>query len=109
MRRTTILGALMLVAVWDGNVADAQAAAPCDVRLTVEVSSEVPKPRDAGFLSSLLGKYPDYHLVLKRQLSDFVLDLELIGPDSDYRCQSMVESMREDGRVLSVHMQRRAR
>jgi hypothetical protein len=94
----------MLVAVLDGNVAAAESAALCDVRLTVELSAEVPNPRDVGFLSSLLGKYPNYQLILRRQRSDFVLDLELIGPDTDYRCQNMVESMREDGRVLSVHV-----
>jgi hypothetical protein len=103
-RRGGILGALMLVAVLDGNVAAAESAALCDVRLTVELSAEVPNPRDVGFLSSLLGKYPNYQLILRRQRSDFVLDLELIGPDTDYRCQNMVESMREDGRVLSVHV-----
>src|ERR1700722_6518967 len=91
--RGGILGALMLVAVLKGNVAAADSAAQCDVRLTVELSPEVPNPRDVGFLSSLLGKYPDYQLILSRQRSDFVLDLELIGPDSDYRCQNMVGSM----------------
>jgi hypothetical protein len=95
----------MLVAVLDGNVAAAESAAPCDVRLTVEMSPEVPNPRDVGFLSSLLGKYPNYQLILRRQRSDFVLDLELMGPETDYRCQNMVESMREDGRVLFVHVQ----
>jgi hypothetical protein len=103
--RAGILGALMLVAVLDGNVAAAESAAPCDVRLTVEMSPEVPNPRDVGFLSSLLGKYPNYQLILRRQRSDFVLDLELMGPETDYRCQNMVESMREDGRVLFVHVQ----
>jgi hypothetical protein len=103
--RGGILGALMLVAVLHGNVAAAEPAALCDVRLTVELSPEVPNPRDAGFLSSLLGKYPNYQLILRRQRSDFVLDLELVGPDTDYRCQNMVESLREDARVLFVHAQ----
>ena len=67
--------------------------------------SEVPNPRDVGFLSSLVGKYPNYQLILRQQRSDFVLDLELIGPETDYRCRHLGESIREDGRILFVHLQ----
>jgi hypothetical protein len=103
-RRTGILGAVMLVAVVGSNTAAAAPPPPCDMRLTVELTPDVPNPRDLGFLSSLLGDHPGYRLFLRREREGSVIVLELSGPGPDYGCQDVVEAMRRDGRVLSVHV-----
>jgi hypothetical protein len=74
------------------------------MRLTVELTPDVPNPTDVGFLSSLLSNHSNYRLTLSQQRSDSVMVLELNGPGPDYRCQDVVETMRKDGRVLSVHV-----
>ena len=38
------MGAVLLLAMLGGDVAAAQPSAPCDVRLTVELSPDVPNP-----------------------------------------------------------------
>jgi hypothetical protein len=103
-RSRGILGAVVLVAVLGSNPAVAAPPAPCDMRLTVELTPDVPNPRDVGFLSSLLSNYANYRLTLWQQRSDTVIVLELTGPGPDYRCQDVVDTMRKDGRVLSVHV-----
>jgi hypothetical protein len=84
---------------------DPAAAAPvlCDLQLTLELTPDVPDPSDAGFLSSLLGNHPGYQLNVLRKLSNSVLELELIGPGPDYVCHDVIDSIRKDGRVQSVH------
>jgi hypothetical protein len=104
-KRRGLLGAVVLVAVLGSNAAAAAASAPCDRRLAVELTPDIPNPRDEGFLSSLLGNHPGYQLTLRRQRHDSVIVLELTGPGPDYRCENVVEAMRKDGRVLSVHQE----
>jgi hypothetical protein len=101
-RRRGVLGALILVALLGGEAAVAGQPAPCNMRLSVELTPDVPDPRDVGFLSSLLGDHPDFELSLRRMRHGSVIVLELTGPGPDYRCQDVVEAMRKDGRVLSV-------
>jgi len=74
----------------------------CAMRLSVEVTPDVPNPGDGGFLSSLLGNHTDYQLFLLRLVDDTHVDLQLQGPGPDDRCQAVVDSMRNDGRVLSI-------
>jgi hypothetical protein len=74
------------------------------MRLSVELTPDVPDPRDVGFLSSLLGAHPAYELTLRRTRDGSVIVLELTGPGPDYRCQNVVEAIRRDGRVLSVRV-----
>ena len=101
--RTVILGALSLVALVSGNVAVADPG-PCDVRLSVELTPDVPNPRDDEFISSLLDDQVDYQLTLRREASDTAIVLELIGPGPAYRCQKVLDVIRRDARVLSVHL-----
>ena len=101
-RSRWILIAAMSVAVLASNTATAAPPAPCNMRLTVELTPDVPDPSDAGFLSSLLSNQPAYRLTLRRQDDDFVIVLDLTGPGPDYRCQGVIDAMRRDGRVLSV-------
>jgi hypothetical protein len=96
------LGAAVLVSAFLSNTASAGPS--CDVRLTVELTPDVPNPTDAEFLSSLLSNQIDYRLSLRRERSDSLLILELTGPGPSYRCEKAIEAIRRDGRVLSVRV-----
>ena len=95
-----LVPALAMVAV----VINAQPipAPKCAIRLSVEVTPDVPNPGDGGFLSSLLGNHTEYQLFLLRLVDDTHVDLQLQGPGPDDRCRAVVDSMRDDGRVLSI-------
>jgi hypothetical protein len=103
-RGTAILGGVWLLSVLGSETASAEAPAPCDVRLTVELTPDVPDPANPGFLGSLLSNHVGYLLSLRRQRSDSLLDLELTGPGPRYRCRNAIDAIRKDGRVLSVHV-----
>ena len=74
----------------------------CGMRLSVEVTPDVPNPGSGGFISSLLGNHPEYQLYLVRVADDTHVVLQLQGPGPAERCQSIVDSMGADGRVLSI-------
>jgi hypothetical protein len=74
------------------------------MQLTVELWPDVPDPSDPEFLSSLLNNHVGYRLTLQQQRSSTVVVLNLTGPG---RCEDVVETMRKDARVLSVHSDRR--
>src|SRR2546421_600535 len=103
-RHNGIWGDLILIAVLGSSAAAAAPPAPCDMRLSIELTPDVPNPGDLGFLSSLLGDHSGYQLTLRRQRDGSVIVLELTGPGPEYRCRSVVEAMRKDGRVLSVRV-----
>jgi hypothetical protein len=94
----------------DGSAAPAASVAPCDMRLRVELTPDVPDPRDPGFVSSLLGNHPDYQLTLLRldPQNASVITLDLAGPGPVAGCREVVNSMRKDARVVSVHLQQDA-
>jgi len=73
---------------------------PCDVHLSVELTPDVPNPRDLAFLSSLLTA-PGFQLIWRTQ-NDSSVELELTGPGPDDACQAVIESMRKDARVQSI-------
>jgi len=85
--------------------AAAQETSVCEIRLTVEVSPNVPQATDDGFLSSLLNNHFTYRLDLLRQDASTVLEVELTGPGPDYRCRNVIEAMRKDARVQSIHVE----
>jgi len=99
-----IFGAAVLVSVLVFNTASAAAPVPCDVRLTVELTPDIPNPIDEGFLGSLLSNQVGYLLSLRRERNDSLLVLELTGPGPSYRCRNAIEAIRRDGHVLSVHV-----
>jgi hypothetical protein len=101
---TGIFGATVLASGLVFGTASAVAAAPCHVRLIVELTPDVPNPTDAGFLGSLLSNQVDYRLSMRRERSDSLLVLDLTGPGPNYRCRKAIEAIRRDGRVLSVHV-----
>jgi hypothetical protein len=102
-RAKPIAVAAALLAVIN-SAATATSPTPCDMRLIVELTPDVPDPRDLGFLSSLLGNHSDYRLTFQQRRGDFVFVLELTGPGPTYVCQGVVDDMRKDGRVLSIHL-----
>jgi hypothetical protein len=100
--RSHVFCAVMLAAVLVSNSA-AAAPALCDMRLSVELTPDVPNPLDAGFLSSLLSNQASYRLTLLDRRPGSVIVIELTGPGPEYLCRNVVEEMRKDGRVLSIH------
>jgi hypothetical protein len=99
-----IFGAMVLASVLVSGTASAAAPAHCHAQLTVELTPDVPDPTDAGFLGSLLSNQVNYRLSVRRERSDSLLVLDLTGPGPNYRCRYAIETIRRDGRVLSVHV-----
>jgi hypothetical protein len=83
-------------------VAAAAPTAACDRLLAVQLTPDVPDPRNAVFVSSLLGNHPGYRLTLRRQRDGSRAIFELTGPGPEYLCQNVVDAIAKDGRVLSV-------
>jgi len=102
-RNGGILSAALLAALLVNNSA-AAAPAVCNMRLSVELTPDIPDPLDSGFLSSLLSNQASYRLNLRGWRPGSVIVLELMGPGPEYRCQNVVEAMRRDGRILSIHL-----
>jgi len=98
-----VLAALLAVFAARLVSADPPVAAPkCSMRLSVEVTPDVPNPGDDGFISSLLGNHVGYQLYLLQVVDDTHVNLRLQGPGPAERCQAVVDSMRNDGRVASI-------
>jgi len=105
----TLIGILeVLVLTATGSAAHAATPATCDMRLRVALTPDVPNPRDAGLLNSLLSEHPGYWLTLQRQDLDnaSVLVVDLTGPGPEDNCKGVVKAMRKDARVWSVEVQR---
>jgi hypothetical protein len=96
--------AALLLAVVAGKTAAATLDPPCEARLTVELTPDVPNASDGGFLSSLLNNHPGYHLYLLRLDDPSRIELALAGPGPQYRCQNVIKTMRTDARVLSLRV-----
>jgi len=107
-RQAGILGGVLLASLIGTSAAEAQVPALCHVQLTVELTPDVPNVRSGGFLSSLLSNRVGYLLSLRQEQSDSVIDVDLTGPGPDYRCQKVVQAIRRDGRVLSVHVDQKS-
>jgi hypothetical protein len=95
---------VILAALLGCATASAASPAPCDLRLVVGLTPDVPDSRDIGFLSSLVGNHPSYTLTLTQQRNGSVIVVELTGPGPEYACESVVDAMRRDGRVMFVHV-----
>ena len=99
-----LLAVVLVVMGTRGNIAAANVPRrPCVVPLSIELTPDVPNPRDPGFLSSLLSNHPGYHLTLRRVSSETDIVVDLAGPGPDDRCLDVIETMRKDGRVLAVN------
>jgi hypothetical protein len=101
--KLSVASTVLLAAVLAGGLAPASAAV-CKIRLRVELTPDVPVPLDSGFPSSLLSNRVSYRLTLLRSRPGSVIVTELAGPGPEYRWRNVVETMRRDGRILSVHV-----
>ena len=101
--RATLLTAAATLA---SGLVDTAHAAGCDRSLTVELTPDVPDPRDTGFLSSLLSNEVGYRLIYRGQIDDTNIAVELIGPGPGYLCQEAILTLSRDARVVSVHVGR---
>ena len=99
---TAAAAALALLATRTVNADEPIAPPQCSMRLSVEVTPDVPNPGNGAFISSLLGNHTDYQLFLLRVVDDTHVNLRLQGPGPDERCQAVIDSMRNDGRVQSI-------
>ena len=96
-------GAVLTLLATHTVSADEPIAPPkCSMRLSVEVTPDVPNPGNGAFISSLLGNHAGYQLFLLRVVDDTHVDLQLQGPGPAEACEAVVDSMRNDGRVLSI-------
>jgi hypothetical protein len=98
-----VVSAAVLTAVLTSDIAAASPAV-CNMRLSIELTLDVPNPLDSGFLSSLLNNQVSYRLTLLGRQPGSVIVTELAGPGPEYRCRNVVQAMRKDGRVLSIHL-----
>jgi hypothetical protein len=98
------LAATLLAGVLAIRTAAAAPETDCDVQLTVELTPDVPDPGSGGFLSSLLNNHPGYRLELRRVIDPALVELDLSGPGPGYQCESVIDTMRKDARVLSVRV-----
>jgi len=99
----SVIGAAYTLLITCAVYAQAPTPVPmCALRLSVEVTPDVPNPSNGGFLSSLLGDNVGYQLFLIESVDDTHVTLQLQGPGPPERCQAVVDSMRNDGRISSI-------
>ena len=79
------------------------------MRLSVEVTPDVPNPANVGFISSLLGNHTEYQLFLLRVVDGTHVDLQLQGLGPDDRSQAVVDSIATTGAFCLLRRLRRAR
>ena len=108
MKRSTVTCCILLCHFCVG-IATASTPRSCDLTLRLVLTPDVPDPRDTGFLSSLLSNHPGYELVLEGQADDSTIVVELTGPGPESLCHDVIRTIRRDGRVLSVHVERSSR
>lgn len=97
------MAGLVLLA-WATQSATAGAEEDCNARLTVELTPDVPDASDVGFLSSLLNNQIAYRLELLQKIDPSRLELQLSGPGPGYLCLNVIDTMRRDARVVSIHI-----
>lgn len=95
--------ALPALLITQPSRADPPMAPPtCSMRLSIEVTPDVPDVTDPGFLSSLLSNHPGYQLYFLGKGDDTHVYVQLQGPGPGERCREVIDSMRNDGRVASI-------
>ena len=104
-RGAAVQVAAVLVMFGTGTLTAQNAGPPgaCAMHLSLEVTPDVPDPSDGGFLSSLVGNNVGYQLSVERVVDETHVDVLLYGPGPAANCQRVLDSMRQDGRVQSMH------
>jgi hypothetical protein len=100
MNSKRIVGAVLIATALAAGTAVAQVPPTCHRHLSVELTPDVPNPRDLAFLSSLLTQ-PGFQLAWAGQNGSAV-ELELSGPGPDDQCRAVIAAMRKDTRVQSI-------
>jgi hypothetical protein len=104
MNSKGFLGVALIATSLVIGTAAAQSAPTCHRHLSVELTPDVPNPRDLAFLSSLLTQ-PGFQLSWTGQ-NGSVIELDLSGPGPDDQCRAVIAAMRKDGRVQSITVTR---
>jgi hypothetical protein len=104
MNPKAFLGAALIITASVFDTAAAQTPPACHRHLAVELTPDVPNPRDLAFLSSLLTQ-PGFQLSWTGQ-NGSIVELDLIGPGPDDQCRAVIAAMRKDGRVQSITVTR---
>jgi hypothetical protein len=91
--------ALLLAALTIPGLSMAQGT-QCTLRLNVQLTADVERPKDPAFLSVLVGD-PRYSLVLVSASDDGEV-LQLTGPPNT--CRNEVKIMRMSAYVLDIHV-----
>jgi hypothetical protein len=94
---SVVLAVLLLAA---GSMAAAAEPAHCQVKLSVQLTPDVPNARSPGFLSSLADD-PMFRLIWAGSTPTRVI-LQLVGPGPQYRCENEMRRIERDGRVLKL-------
>ena len=103
MNTIRVLSAVFLASALVAGAARAEPPpALCSRHLSVELTPDVPNPRDLTFLSSLL-TMPGYQLAWRGQNGN-VIEVELSGPGPEDQCRVVIAAMRKDSRVLSINV-----
>lgn len=98
--RSIVCGVAVALAALSSGSVTAQVPATCSRHLAVELTPDVPNPRDLAFLASLLTQ-PGFQLVWRGQ-NGSAIELELTGPGAEDQCSAVVAAMRKDARVQSI-------
>jgi hypothetical protein len=99
------LSAVFLASAIVAGTVQADPAPPpavCSRHLSVELTPDVPNPRDLTFLSSLV-TMPGYQLAWRGQ-DGAIIEVELSGPGPEDQCRAVIAAMRKDSRVLSINV-----
>jgi len=104
MNPKALLGAALITTALAVGTVAAQTPPTCHRHLSVELTPDVPNPRDLAFLSSLLAQ-PGFQLSWTGQ-NGSVVELDLSGPGPDDQCRAVIAAMRKDGRVQSITVSR---
>lgn len=94
--------ALLASSVLGSTTAHAASSDQCSMRLTIELTPDVPNPQDPAFLSSLLSNHVAYALKPVRPEGAAAIVADLSGPGPDEQCREVMEAMGHDGRIVSI-------
>ena len=78
----------------------AMAAAPCDLKLALTLTPDVPNPQDPGFLGAILSS-PQYQLTWIDG-TDTQAIVQLTGPGPSSQCQMAVDKITRDAHVVTA-------
>ena len=84
------------------SINDAKSAIPerCHARLLLQLTLDIPNPRDPSFLSALTAN-PLYEIVWVEG-NDTTATVDLFGPATDYHCEDEINRIRRDAHIMDL-------